>query len=298
MKVGDIKEVAVIGAGMMGAQIAQLFSQVGKYPVTITDIKDEFINRGLQFMQGGLKKHFVDKGKMTQSEMDQIVGRIKGTTNLAEAVKNADFVIEAVFENLDVKKNIFKQLDENASADTILASNTSNLNISEMASVTKIADKVVGMHFFNPIAVMKLVEVVRSPLTSDETVETTVALARKLAKEPVVCKDFSFGFLANRAYLPMVREAIQMVWERVASPEDIDKAVKLGYNLPMGPLELGDYVGAWHIEVEAEEAAMKELGPEKGHVHPLVRMMVRAGYTGGMGRKGIYDFYRDVLSKG
>lgn len=297
MKLEDIKQIAVIGAGMMGVQIAQRFSQVGKYPVTITDIKDEFINKGLQFMKDGLKKHFVDKGKMTQAEMDDIVRRIKGTTNLGEAVKNADFVVEAVFENLEVKKSIFQQLDKNAPAHTILASNTSNLNISEMASVTQRRDKVVGMHFFNPVAVMKLVEVVRGPLTSDETVDTTVALARKLDKEPVVCKDFSFGFLANRAYLRMVDEAVQMVWERVAPPEDIDKALRLGYNLPMGPLELGDYVGSWHLAVEAEEAAMKELGPEKGHVHPLIRMMVRAGYTGGMGRKGIYDFYRDVLCK-
>ena len=200
MKLENIKQVAVIGAGAMGSQIAQLLSLVGGYPVAITDVKDEFVNNGIQFIKDGLKRYFVDKGKMTQAQMDEVVGRIKGTTNLAEAAKNADFVVEAVFENLDLKKDVFKQLDENAPPDAILASNTSALNISEMASVTKRPDKVVGMHFFNPVAVMKLVEVIKGPVTSDETVDVTVALGKKLGKEPVVCKDFSFGFLANRVY--------------------------------------------------------------------------------------------------
>ena len=297
MKVGDIKQVTVIGAGMMGAQISQIFSQVGGYSVTITDVKDELVNNGIQFIKDGLKRYFVDKGKMTEAEMNQITGRISGTASLADAVKGADFVIEAAFENLDVKKNIFKQLDENAPAGAILASNSSFLNTSEIASVTSRADKVVGMHFFNPVAIMKLVEVVKSPLTSDETIETTKAVATKLGKEPVVCKDFSFGFLANRCYHPMFVEAIKMVWERVASPEEIDKALKLGYNLPMGPLELGDYTGSWGISYTSEQERMRECGPEEGHLHPLIRMMVRAGYPGGRSKKGVYDFYKDVLSK-
>jgi len=247
MKLENIKQVTVIGAGAMGAQITQLLSLVGGYSITITDVKDEFVNNGIRFINDGLKRYFVDKGKITQAQMDEVVGRIKGTTNLAEAAKNADFVIEAIFENLDIKKNVFKQLDENAPPDAILASNTSNLNITEMASVTKRADKVVGMHFFNPVAVMKLVEVIKGPLTSDETMSVTAELAKKVGKEPVVCKDFSFGFLANRAYGAMVGEAIQMVWERVAPPEEIDKALKLGYNLPIGPLELVDFTGSWAI---------------------------------------------------
>lgn len=297
MKLENIKQIAVIGAGAMGSQIAQLFSVIGGYPVTITDVKDEFVNNGIQFIKDGLKRHFVDKGKMTQAQMDEVIERINGTTNVADAVKNADFVIEAVFENLDIKKNVFKQLDENAPSDTILASNTSQLNITEFASVTKRPDKVVGMHFFNPVAIMKLVEIIKGPLTSAETVATATEMGRKVGKEPVLCKDFSFGFLANRAYSGMTHEAVQMVWERVASPEEIDKALKWGYNLPMGPLQLGDYTGAWAITAFSEQDRMREFGPEKGYLHPLIRMMVRAGYTGGRGKKGIYAFYKDILSK-
>jgi len=295
MKIEDIKQIAVIGAGAMGSQITQLFSHVGKYSVMVYDLNDELVNQGIRSIKENLQRYFVDKGKMTKVEMDQIIGRIKGTTNLLEAVGNTDFVVEAVFENLDLKKNIFKQLDENAPPDSILASNTSNLNITEIASITKRKDKVVGMHFFNPVSVGKLVEVVRGSLTSDETMETIMSLSKKLGKEPMVCKDFSFGFLANRAYTPMILEAIQMVWERVASPEEIDKALKLGYGLPIGPLELSDLIGGWKIFAMSEEDRMREIGPEKGYLHPLIRMMVRAGYTGGKGKKGIYDFYKEVL---
>ncbi len=297
MKLDDVKQVAVIGAGAMGSQIAQLLSVAGEYSVTITDTKDELVSNGIRFIKDGLKRYFVDKGKISQAQMDEIVTRIKGSTNAGEAAKNADFVIEAVFENLDLKRNVFKQLDENAPSDTILASNSSSLNITEMARMTNRPDKVVGMHFFNPVAVMKLVEVIKGPLTSDETVDATTGLTRRLGKEPVLCKDFSFGFLANRAYGGMAREAVQMVWERVASPEDIDKSLKLGYNLPMGPLELGDFTGSWALSASSEEDRMREIGAEKGHLHLLIRMMVRAGYTGGRGKKGIYDFYKEVMSK-
>jgi 3-hydroxybutyryl-CoA dehydrogenase len=160
-----------------------------------------------------------------------------------------------------------------------------------MASATKRPEKVVGIHFFNPVAVMQLVEVVRGGRTSNETIEVACDLAKRLGKEPVVCKDTSYGFLANRAYRAMIEEATQMVWERVASPEEIDKALKLGYNLPMGPLELADMVGGWSIRVSSEEDTLRELGPEKGRLHPLTRAMVRAGYT------KIYDYWKDVLSK-
>jgi 3-hydroxybutyryl-CoA dehydrogenase len=296
MKLENIKKVAVIGAGTMGSQIAQLFSQVGGYPVIIYDLNDELVTQGIRSVRENLQRYFVDKGKMTQVEMDQVVGRIKGTTNLLEAVKCADFVVECIFENLDLKKNVFKQLDENTPPDSILASNTSNLNITEIASVTKRMDKVVGMHFFNPVSVVKLVEVVRGSLTSDETMETIISLSKKLGKEPMVCKDFSFGFLANRAYTAMILESVQMVWERVASPEEIDKALKLGYGLPIGPLELSDLIGGWKILAMSEVDRMREEGPEKGHLHPMIRMMVRAGYNGGKGKKGIYDFYKEILN--
>ncbi len=295
MALKDVKQVAVIGAGNMGAQIAQLFAQVGGYAVVMTDVKDDLVQFGLKRQRDGLQKYFVDKGKMTAAQMNEIVGRIKGTTSIPQAVSKADFVVEAAFENLDLKKTIFKQLDESAPPHAIICSNTSFLSITEMASATKRPDKVGGMHFFNPVAVMKLVEVVRAPLTSQETASTVFDLANKMGKEPVYCRD-TYGFLANRAAKGEV-EAIEMLWAHIASPEDIDKAMKLGYNWPMGPLELGDLTGGWSIAFHGEEDAIKELGFQKGHVHPLIRMMVRAGYTGGPGKKGIYDFWRDVLSK-
>jgi len=295
MGLENIKQVTVIGAGNMGSQIAQLLSQVGGYPVIMNDTTDELVQRGLQNQKNNLQRFFVDKGKITADEMEAITGRIKGTTNLAEAVSKADFVIEAVFENLELKKTVFKQLDEAAPAHAILASNTSSQSVTEMASATKRPDKVAGMHFFTPVAVMRLVEVVRAPLTSEETASTVYELAKKLGKEPVYCRD-TYGFLANAAARGR-DAAVEMVWAHIAPPEDIDKAVRLGYNRPMGPLELADLTGGWGLAVSSEEDAIKELGFEKGHVHPLVRMMARAGYTGGPGKKGIYDFWRDVLSK-
>ncbi len=294
----NIKNFAVIGAGRMGSQIAQLLSRVGKYSVTIVDVSDDIVNGALKSIEADLKRYFVDKGKMTEDEMKEVFSRIRGGTSIAEAAGKADFVIEAVFENLEIKKNVFAELDRSAPPHAILASNTSGLSITEMASVTRRPEKVAGMHFFNPVAVMKLVEVVRGAFTSDETVATICELARKLGKEPVVCRDVSYGFLANRAYGGMMREAIEMVWERVGSPEEIDKALKLGYNLPMGPLELGDMTGSWGLWASSEQDRIRELGPEKGRLHPLVRWMVRAGYTGGPGKKGIYTFWKDVLSKG
>jgi len=297
LKLQQIKNVAVIGGGTMGSQIAELLSNVGEYHVMLWSRRDETVKRGLDGIEERLKKFFVDKGKMTQEQMDEIRSRIKGTTDISEAVKDVDYVIESVAENLDIKKEVFKKLDESTSANTVLASNSSQLNITEMASATNRPDKVLGMHFSNPVGVMKLVEVVRGTLTSDETVELACELAKKLGKEPIVCKDFSFGFVANRAYRALRMEAVQMLWERVASPEDIDKALKLGYNLPMGPLELGDFSGAWGTYAISEEDAIREMGPEKGQLHPLIRMMVRAGYTGGRGKKGVYAFWEDMMSK-
>jgi 3-hydroxybutyryl-CoA dehydrogenase len=297
LELQDIKNVAVIGGGTMGSQIAELLSNVGGYHVMLWSRKDETVKRGLDAIEQRLKKFFVDKDKMSPAQMEEILGRIRGTTDISEAVKKADFVIESVAENLDIKREVYKKLDENAPANAILASNSSQLNITEMASATNRPDKVLGMHFSNPVGVMKLVEVVRGTLTSDETVELVCALSKKLGKDPVVCMDFSFGFVANRAYRALRMEAVQMLWERVASPQDIDKALKLGYNLPMGPLELGDFSGAWGTYAVSEEDAMREMGPEKGRLHPLIRMMVRAGYTGGRHGKGIYAFWDEMMSK-
>jgi 3-hydroxybutyryl-CoA dehydrogenase len=291
MKIGEIKKTTVIGAGTMGAQIAEVLSRMGGYEVSMVDINDDLVRKGFQSIDQRLERFFVSKGKLTAEEKKNILNRIKGTTSLEEASKAADLIIEAAVEKMALKKEIFKKLDESAPARAILASNTSYLNISEMASATQRPEKVVGIHFFNPVAVMQLVEVVRGGRTSNETIEVACDLAKKLGKDPVICRDISYGFLANRAYRAMVEEATQMVWERVASPEEIDKALKLGYSLPLGPLELADMVGGWSIRVSSEEDAVRELGPEKGRLHPLTRAMVRAGYM------KIYDYWKDVLSK-
>ena len=291
MKIGDIKKTTVIGAGTMGAQIAEVLSRMGGYEVGMVDINDDLVRKGFQLIDQRLERFFVSKGKITAEEKKMIMNRIKGYTSIEEAARGSDLVIEAVVEKMALKKEIFKKLDEGAPVHAILASNTSYLNVSEMASATKRPEKVVGIHFFNPVAVMQLVEVVRGGRTSAETIEVACDLAKKLGKEPVVCRDTSYGFLANRAYRAMIEETVQMVWERVASPEEIDKALKLGYNLPMGPLELGDMVGGWSIRASSEEDAIKELGSEKGRMHPLTRAMVRAGYS------KIYDYWREVLSK-
>jgi 3-hydroxybutyryl-CoA dehydrogenase len=295
MTLEKIQKVAVIGAGIMGAQITQLFAQIGKYPVMLTSTSIASVNnKGLKTIRENLQKYYVDKGRMNPTEMSEIYGRITGTAILAEAVGDADLVVEAVYEDLALKKNIFKQLGEQCPPRTIMVTSTSDFNITEIGSVTLRPQKVVGMHFFHPVTASKAIEVVRGSLTSDETIETAVTLTKKLGKEPLMCKDFSYGFLANRAYTPMVLEAVQMVWERVAPPSEIDKALKLGYGLPIGPLELFDLLGIWKIQASAEEDKIKELG-EKGRLHPLIRMMDRAGYTGGPGKKGIYAFFKEVL---
>lgn len=298
MKIEDIKRTAVIGAGLMGSQIAEILSRLGGYEVHMVDINDELVSKGFQAIEERLERFFISKGKLMTEEKKDILGRIKGSTSTEQAARDVDFVIEAVAENLALKKGVFKKLNGSVPPHAILASNTSYQNISEMASVTKRPEKVVGVHFFNPVAMMRLVEVVRGTRTSDETVEVACSLASKLGKEPVVCRDTSYGFLANRAYMMgMMNEAIQMVWEKVASPENIDKALKLGYNLPIGPLELGDRIGSWALRASAEQDSLRELGPEKGRLHPLIRVMVRAGYTGGPSGKGIYAFWEEVMSK-
>ena len=297
MKLEDVKDISVIGSGNMGAQIAQLCAQVGGYNVVMSDVNQDLVDAGLKRQRDSLQKYFVDKGKMTAPQMKEILSRIKGTPKLAEAASKADIVIEAVFENMALKKDIFKQLDDVAPPHGILATNTSFLSVTEIASVTKRPDKVVGMHFFNPPAVMKLVEVVRAVLTSPESSTVIFDLAKKLNREPIYCRD-TYGFLANRAATITGNEdAIELVWAHIAPPADIDRAVRLGFNRPMGPLELGDLTGTWTIQVYGEEDRIKELGFAKGHVHPMVKMMVRAGYTGGPGKKGVYAFWDEVLSK-
>ena len=296
MEVEEIKKTAVIGAGNMGSQIAGLLSRVGKYEVNLVDVNDEFVRRGLKSIKSGLKKFYLEKGKITKGEIEAILTRIRGFVDFEKAVEDVQFVIEAVPEILDLKCKTFQRIDKSAPKNAVLASNTSMLNITEIASATNNPSRVVGMHFFNPVAVMKLVEVVKGSQSSDKAVKLAVTLSKRLGKEPVVCRDTSYGFLANRVYEALREEALQVVWEKVASPEDVDKALKLGYNLPLGPLEMGDMLGSWKRRHEMEKDRIRELG-EKGRLHPLIKTMVRAGYYGGPGEKGIYDFWREVISK-
>ena len=291
MKIEDVKKIAVVGAGIMGSQIVENLSRFGRFKVCMLDKDDQLVNNGLQSIGFRLDRYFVSKGKITEREKQETMARIAVGTEIEKSVTDADVVIEAIVENLQLKKEIFKKLDQYAPSGAILASNTSLQNISEMAFATKRPDKVVGIHFFNPVAMMRLVEVVKGARTSSETISLACDLARKLGKEPVVCRDSSYGFLANRAYIAMVNEAAQMVWERVASPAEIDKALMLGMNLPEGPLRVWDVTGGWPILIASEQDAIRELGPEKGRLNPLVRMMARAGYT------KIYDFWEDVFSK-
>ena len=292
----EIKKIAVIGGGAMGSQIAGVCSRVAGLKVNLMDISDELVKKNLDSIEEGLARFFVAKGKMTEAEKKAIVERIKGFTSIGEAARDVDFVIEAVPEILSLKQKVFREIDAAAPPAVVLASNTSMLNITEIAAATNRPEKVIGMHFFNPVAVMKLVEVVKGARSSEEAVGLVVAMTRRLGKEPVVCRDTSYGFLANRAYQALRQEAVQIVWEKVASPEDVDKALKLGYNLPLGPLEMGDMLGSWKRRAEMEQDGMKELG-EKGRLHPLIKAMVRAGYYGGPGNKGLYDFWKEVMSK-
>ena len=295
MPIENVKKFAVIGAGGMGSGITELLSRIGKYQVVMVDTTEELVQRGYNLQKGNLQKFYVDKGKLTAQEAADIIGRIKTSTSIAEAVKDVDMVIEAFFENLELKKNVFKQLDAAAPAHCLLATNTSYQSVTEITGVTKRPEKCGGIHFFNPPAVMKLVEVVQAALTAPDTAKTFFDLAVKLGKEPVYARD-TYGFIANRAYMGW-NDTVDLLWTHCATPEDIDKAMMLGYNHPVGPCKLGDMIGQWGLSVYAENDAIKEYGWDRGHVHPMVKLMVRAGYVGGPGKKGIYDFYKDVISK-
>jgi 3-hydroxybutyryl-CoA dehydrogenase len=235
LKAEDVRSVAVVGFGVMGTGIAQVFAQAG-FNVIARDVSEAVLKRGLEVIKEGpfgLQKA-VEKGRLKREEAEAALARIKVTTSLEEAARDADLVVEAIFENLELKKALFKELDEKCPKHAVLASNTSTLSITALAGATKRPDRVVGMHFFNPVPVMKLVEVVRGLATSDETVQLIKDLAVKLGKTPVVVKDVP-GFIANRLALPYLAEAMRAYEQGIASAQDIDTAMKLGYNMPMGP---------------------------------------------------------------
>lgn len=280
-----MEKIFVIGAGTMGAGIVQAFAQKG-YEVIVRDIKDEFVEKGISGINKGLTK-LVAKGKITEEDKEAILGRISGTTDLALA-EDCDLVIEAAVENMEIKKSIFAELDGICKESTILASNTSSLSITEVASATKRPDKVIGMHFFNPAPVMKLVEVIRGIATSKETFDTVKELSVSIGKEPVEVAEAP-GFVVNRILIPMINEASFILQEGIASVEDIDTSMKYGANHPMGPLALGDLIGL-DVCLAIMDVLFNETGDSKYRASSLLRKYVRAGYLGRKTGRGFYTY--------
>jgi 3-hydroxybutyryl-CoA dehydrogenase len=283
----EIKKVAVLGAGLMGHGITQVAAQTAQYNVYMRDIKQEFLDNGMRMINDSLQR-FLKKGEMTQERANEILSRIHPTLDLKEAVADADLVIEAVTENPELKKKVLAEADSAAKPEAIIATNTSSISISELASATKRPEKFVGMHFFNPPQLMKLIEIIRGAKTTDETINTIVEVTGKMGKEPVVVNKDVAGFVVNRILIPVFNEAVALVDSGVASPEDIDKAIKLGLNWPMGPLTLLDYVGL-DTTLAITEVLSKEIDP-KFQANPLLRQMVRAGLWGRKTGKGFYDW--------
>ncbi|MFD1359329.1 3-hydroxybutyryl-CoA dehydrogenase [Fictibacillus halophilus] len=275
----------VIGAGQMGSGIAQVCAMAG-YDVILHDIKDEFVQKGIGNIQKNLNRQ-VEKGRMEESEKETILSRLTTSVSLENASK-ADLVIEAVVENMDVKTQLFKMLDQYAPDHTILASNTSSLPITEIAAATERPEKVIGMHFMNPVPVMKLVEIIRGLQTSDDVYETIEAVSKKLQKVPVEVNDFP-GFISNRILMPMINEAIFAVYEGVATPEAVDEIMKLGMNHPMGPLTLADFIGL-DTCLYIMETLHEGFGDDKYRPCPLLRKYVKAGWLGKKTGKGFYTY--------
>lgn len=280
-----MEKIFVIGAGTMGAGIVQAFAQKG-YEVIVRDIKDEFVERGINGINKGLTK-LVAKGKISEEDKEAILSRITGTTDLSLA-EDCDLVIEAAVENMEIKKSIFAELDGICKESTILASNTSSLSITEVASATKRPDKVIGMHFFNPAPVMKLVEIIRGMATSKETFDAIKELSVAIGKEPVEVSEAP-GFVVNRILIPMINEASFILQEGIASVEDIDTAMKYGANHPMGPLALGDLIGL-DVCLAIMDVLYNETGDTKYRASNLLRKYVRAGYLGRKSGIGFYNY--------
>jgi len=280
-----IQKVMVIGAGQMGSGIAQVCAQAG-YEVKLNDMKQEFFERGLGVITKNLSRD-VEKGRKTEEEKVAILGRIVMSLDLQDA-SDVDIIIEAAVENMEVKQSIFKQIDQIAPAHAILATNTSSLPITEIAAVTNRPEQVIGMHFMNPVPVMKLVEIIRGLATSDEVYKAVEDMTVKVSKTPVEVNDFP-GFISNRILLPMINEAIFALYEGVATKEAIDDVMKLGMNHPMGPLTLADFIGL-DTCLYIMEILHEGLGDSKYRPCPLLRKYVAAGWLGKKSGRGFYVY--------
>jgi 3-hydroxybutyryl-CoA dehydrogenase len=277
--------IGIVGSGTMGNGIAQVAARAG-YDVVMRDVTTEFLERGMKAIERNLQRD-VDKERLTSDEKGSVIGRIKTTTKL-DAFSEAAFVIEAVTENIDVKTEVFKTLDRVTPPQTILASNTSSISITKLGAVTKRPDKVVGMHFMNPVPVMKLVEVIRGIATSDETYEKVRTLSEKLGKTALDCHD-SPGFISNRVLMPMINEAIFTLYEGVATRESIDGIMKLGMNHPMGPLTLADFIGL-DVCLAILNVLHDGFGDPKYRACPLLKQYVDAGWLGKKTGRGFYEY--------
>jgi 3-hydroxybutyryl-CoA dehydrogenase len=282
----EVRKIAVLGAGLMGHGICQIAAQ-GRYKVGLRDVEQRFLDNGMAMIKKSLQK-FQSKGKLTEEQVAETLNRIHPTLDLKEAVSDVDLIVEAAPEKVELKKAIFKEVDTLAPSNAIIASNTSAISITELGSATKRPEKVCGMHFFNPPQLMKLVEIVKGAKSSDETIRTVLDVSHKMGKEAVLVKKDCPGFIVNRILIPALNEAATLYWEGTADREDIDKAIKLGLNWPMGPLMLSDYIGADTI-VEIADYLTKEIG-QKFHPSPGLKQMVKAKLLGRKTGKGYYDW--------